>query len=65
MIKLDVKEYCHGCLDFSPDVIAPIRVTTNDNREFTFSDTIVMCEYRNRCENVKRYLLKQLEGEDA
>ncbi|OUP71318.1 hypothetical protein B5F10_04835 [Anaerotruncus colihominis] len=55
MIKLDVQEYCHGCANFTADV-----------KEFDgfdiieMTDTLVRCEHRKLCENLVRYLRKQV-----
>ena len=59
MIRIDVEEYCHSCLDFETDVSKPIR-NIDDN---TWSDTVVQCKYRKRCGSIRRYLEKQLAGE--
>lgn len=57
-IKLKVEGYCQGCMDFSADVTRPER-TRDLEGNLIFTDTIVQCEYRNRCLNIKRYLEKQ------
>lgn len=62
MIRIDVAEYCHSCLDFSPDVTMPVR-TYADGQELIFSDTIVQCEYRKRCAGLVRYLDRQIKSE--
>lgn len=62
MIRIDVEEYCHNCLDFSPDVTRPERVTTALYGE-AWTDTIVRCEYRKRCASIKRYLEQQAKNE--
>lgn len=70
MIKLEVQEYCHNCLDFDADVLSPEKTVTtlytNDGESFEhvdISDTIVRCKFRRRCEAIKRYLKKQPEEE--
>ena len=66
MIRLDVENYCHECLDFTPDVTKPERETTEDlkgKRHVAYTDTIVQCKYRKRCEAIKKYLLRQAKGE--
>ena len=71
MIKLDVEEYCHACMDFSPDVTRPTREVVYNPMDFSpsgkivQSDTIVQCEYRRRCEAIKRYLEHQTKFEEA
>ena len=57
MIKLDIQEYCGQCMDFSPDVARPIKMHTTDN-EIIQTDTVIRCEYRGRCEAIRRYLEK-------
>ena len=63
MIELKVEGYCQTCLDFTPDVIRPERVRAAGEDLF-LTNTIVQCEYRKRCENIRRYLMHQkLEDE--
>ena len=62
MIRLNVEEYCHQCLDFTPDVIPTVRLFGDDD-EHARSDTIVQCEYRKRCAGIKRYLEQQAKEE--
>lgn len=63
MIKLDVEEYCHPCLDFIPDVTNPIRSLSEDGKDILQSDTIIQCKHRKRCSNIKRYLELQTKTE--
>ena len=62
MIKLEVEEYCHGCPDFTADVVSPTRMYADRDVSATYSDTRVRCEYRKRCEAIKRYLEQQAKG---
>jgi hypothetical protein len=61
-IRLEVENYCNACLEFVPDVVKPQRTILPDGA-CTFTDTIVMCEHRKRCNNIKRYLEQQSKGE--
>lgn len=69
MIRLDVQEYCHNCLDFEADVQAPekqyiddlTRFINNMDSNIRISDAIVRCAHRNRCAAIKRYLEKEKE----
>ena len=63
MIRLNVEEYCHQCMDFVPDVTDPARVLSEDGRTIMQSDTIIQCEHRRRCEAIKRYLIQQAKDE--
>lgn len=63
MIKVNVEEYCHQCLDFCSDVIEPMRIRSGDNKEPHWSDTLIQCKYRKRCAGIKRYLEQQMKGE--
>ena len=62
MIRLNVEEYCHQCLDFTPDVIPPTR-SADESGEHTQTDTIIQCKYRKRCAGIKRYLEQQTKEE--
>lgn len=63
MINLDIKEYCHSCCDFEPDVEKPVKneVYSSDIGQFVIAqtDTIIHCKHARRCESIKRYLEKQ------
>lgn len=63
MIRVDVEDYCHQCLDFHPDVIPPVKNWSLDGDERTIGDTIIKCEYRRRCSGIMRYLEKQAKTE--
>ena len=64
MIKLDVKDYCQWCMVFSPDVTMPTKYY-GSGEEIIVGDTIVQCEYRKRCEAIRRYLEHQMKTEEA
>ena len=55
MIRVDVQEYCHECTGFEPDTERPIRMFSGDNCVVQ-TDTVIRCEYRGRCESIRRYL---------
>lgn len=63
MIRVEVEDYCHTCLDFNPDVTKAQRVMLPGNEELVLSDTIIRCEYRKRCAGIKRHLEHQMKGE--
>lgn len=59
MISLMVEEYCHCCKDFEPECTKFLfRHDENGNPE-----TWVQCTYRERCENMRSYIQRQLEAE--
>lgn len=58
MIRLEVEDYCQACMDFSADVTNPQRVRVGSG-DLILGDTIIQCEYRRRCENIKRFLERQ------
>ena len=60
-IKLEVEDYCQECVDFSADVTGPARVHVPGQDDLILTDTIVRCEYRNRCRAIKRYLERKQE----
>ena len=62
MIKLNVPEYCQECTDFEPQVTQrPDQAYTSHGElsRYVFGDTIVECEYRDRCEAIYNYLKKE------
>lgn len=61
-IVIEVQPYCASCLDFEADVTKPDRIWHLDG-EFVFGDTVVKCRYAKRCENIKKFLMRQ-EKED-
>lgn len=63
MIRINVEEYCHSCLDFTPDVIEPTRTYSAGGEQVMQTDTIVQCKYRKRCSNMFRYLEHQTKEE--
>ena len=63
MIRLEIEGYCHSCLDFSPDIIKPQRIMTDDSGAIGWSDTVIQCEHRKRCNGIKRFLEQQMRVE--
>ena len=56
MIKIDVDDYCHKCLEFEPDVSKPATCRDGAGRLHVFAgDTIVRCEHRDRCREIARF----------
>lgn len=62
MIRIEVEDYCHSCLDFDSDVTPPKRAVGLVG-ESILTDTIVKCKYRKRCAGIKRYLEQQAKTE--
>ena len=56
MITLTVKPYCENCMDFKPKVERDILF---DGDDIVHVLTDVTCKYRDRCENMKKYLEKE------
>lgn len=57
MIKLDVREFCHYCPDFEPEV----------DKVYDYGDhpvaQIVSCENRNRCYLIYRHIVAESKKE--
>lgn len=62
MIKLDVADYCHTCIEFSPEADIPVVYLTN-NHPVILGDTVVRCEHQERCRNIQRNLEKNIQKE--
>lgn len=64
MITVDVKDYCQDCMDFCPDVEKPTKYFSEGD-EYVMGNTIVRCQYRKRCEAIKRYLERREKKNEA
>jgi hypothetical protein len=65
-IDLTVEEYCSDCYDFEAEVIKPERLLQCTGKSAVVvrqTDTIIRCKYARRCENLRRYLEKQMSKE--
>lgn len=63
MIRLDIQPYCSNCCNFEPDVTRPEKIECDfDYGKYTITDTIVRCKFAKRCENIKKYLERQLSN---
>lgn len=66
MIRLEVKPYCHECPYFEAEVKNPQVMYADFEICDIFGDTIVSCQYRYRCELLKKNLMKRItvDGKD-
>lgn len=62
-IRLKVEDYCQDCLDFKADVTKPERLYACDEEVGILGDTVIRCECRKRCANIKRYLEQKMKNE--
>ena len=64
MIKLDIQDYCHDCLEFEADVERGQKCLMYSMADTMVhqTDTIVRCKHRNRCKAIKRYLEKEAQN---
>ena len=60
MIRIEVDEYCHACLEFSPEAAIPV-VYPVCGEHFLLGDTIVKCAHKERCDNIKKHLRQSAE----
>lgn len=60
MIRLEVEDYCQNCLIFDPDVLHPTQMFA-EGVVAAQTDTIVRCERRECCENLKKYLQREFD----
>lgn len=63
MIKLDVCEYCHGCLEFEPYVAERPYLFHTLNCDCICGDTIVECENHRKCEVLYNHLKKKNDSD--
>lgn len=55
MIKLEVKEYCHNCPEFTPSVDKECYGSGYGDE---FYHTTITCKYAKRCEAIAKYFRK-------
>lgn len=65
MIKLDVADYCHSCLNFVAVVEKPVVTHCMDGSTTTLGNTIVSCEYRDQCARVAQNSDKRAKIQQA
>ena len=60
MINLIVPEQCQSCTEFEPQITKrPEKIDIGFNDFCICGDTIIECEYRNRCDAIHNYLKKE------
>lgn len=61
MIKLDIQPYCECCDGFEPEVRrSDVLYAVGGEAIEVGEDMFVRCKYRKRCENMVRYLQRQM-----
>lgn len=60
MIRLEVKDYCHNCPEFQPDVEHPHALRTGHG-DVILSDTVIRCERTDICEIIYKRAKKEAE----
>lgn len=56
MIELNVKERCHNCPDFAPEVLKDIRYGKEPDPTV---DMQVLCEHRGLCDRLEMHIRKE------
>lgn len=60
MIRLDIRPYCHSCLDFEADV-EKAEILYAHNEELAISDTIIQCKHREHCKMHNLSIIEQFK----
>ena len=60
MIRLEIADYCNNCQEFKPEVYGQNLYGNGDE----YHETIIRCEHRRLCEDIKNYLEKQTKEKD-
>lgn len=65
MISLYVKNYCHNCPEFEPDVEKDTIYSENYlmEKRTTHTQTYIYCKHKDRCESMIKFLKKE-EGRE-
>lgn len=60
MIKLNVAKYCYNCPEFEAHVekMKFDSFSTEDHCDVTKCETVITCEYSERCEAIRRHLMR-------
>lgn len=62
MISLNVKDYCKNCPDFEPTFDKETkRRPTECGQTMMCADTVIGCQYLERCKHIMRYLEGRLD----
>ena len=65
MIRLEIADYCNNCQEFEPEVYSQALCgVDNDGILNEYHETIIRCERRRLCEDIKNYLEKQTKEKD-
>lgn len=60
-IRLITAEYCADCMDFGPVVKKPEKTYMINGANCIQTNTIVTCKNASKCENLVRYLRKEMK----
>lgn len=60
MIRLEVKDICHNCPNFEPEVD---KLTLYGDDQVIVNETIIFCGNRELCNHIREYLNKKEKGE--
>ena len=61
MIKLEVEQYCHNCIDFVP-VAYPSSLVANG--EYVCTDHVIRCQHHDKCLSKYKYIKAEMEKKD-
>lgn len=66
MISLYVKDYCHNCPEFEPDVEKDTIYSENYlmGKRTTHTQTDIYCKHRDRCESMIKFLKEERKKKD-
>ena len=54
MLKLQIKEYCHDCDFFDPELEEPVAYF--DGKKVYMEDRLVVCAHQHSCDKIEEYL---------
>lgn len=64
MIKLDVAKYCQDCPEFEAHVekLEVDTFSTEGCCEVTRCETVITCDHREKCEAIRKHLLRHWDS---
>ncbi len=61
MIELNVADYCQDCVMFEADVTNPEVYTDVCGERYAWTNTVIQCANRNKCETIRKHLTRDVE----
>lgn len=65
MIRLELKDYCHDCVNFEAEVEKPQAWYDTNNKIVLYTDTIVRCAHAMCCAHIAKYIMEGYKEDEG